>query len=874
MTPLLRRASRRHLYRHRGQSVLAVLGVALAVALVTGIDVANHSANHAFRSSVEQVAGRTTHQIEGGPGGLREEVYRQLRLVTRLRACAPVVEGPVKVPLRDEDRGAVSPGAVSPGTVSSEVTLPLRLLGIDPFAEQPIRTITSTSTLGDVADFLTRPGAIVLGQPLADRLGVTMGDGFHIRAAGTTGVPAVHDLVVVGVLRPRNANETELLHGLLIGDLATAQEILDMPGYLTRIDVVLSSDGNLDNLDNLDAAALRKVLPPEVALIPRAQRAGSLAQMTRAFRLNLNALSLLALVVGAFLIYNASAFSVVQRRSLLGILRAVGVTRREIVMLVLHEALIIGVLGTVIGLLLGRVLAESLLVLVTRTINDLYAPVTDAHVAIAPWTLVKSVALGLGASLVAAWFPAQEAANVPPRAATLRSDREGRASRHAPRLAMLGMGLLGVAAALLAVPSRSLLIAFGAVLALVLGYAALVPATTGTILTLTAPGLRRVFGVLGGMAARDAARSLSRTGVATAALVVAVAVTIGVSIMIGSFRATLIDWLDVTLQADVYVVSASGADGNRRTTLSPDIVTRLSTAPMVDHATTYQRVEVSSPTGPVAILALGGGTRSFGIFRLADGDHKAAIRRLQSEDAVLISEPFSFHHQLEIGDQVRLRTARGEHNFPVAGVFFDYGSDRGVVLMARAAYDRWWQDDAIHSLGLYGKANVDLPAQLATLVTPRDGVRLIPNRALRETSLTIFDRTFAITSVLRLLAIAVAFVGVLSALLALQLERARELAVLRVNGLTPRQLGVLVTGQTGLLGLAAGVLAAPLGIAMAVVLVQVINRRSFGWTLVLELPPSILLQSVAMAVCASVIAGLLPLRQLTIPEPATALRHE
>jgi putative ABC transport system permease protein len=242
-------------------------------------------------------------------------------------------------------------------------------------------------------------------------------------------------------------------------------------------------------------------------------------------------------------------------------------------------------------------------------------------------------------------------------------------------------------------------------------------------------------------------------------------------------------------------------------------------------------------------------------------------------DAVIVSEPYANRH----GTTVRLRTDRGERDFRVAGVFYDYGSSAGVVVMSRRTYDRAWDDRRISGLALEAAPGVDVDALVAA-VRERggDGRRLVvrSNRALRETSLEIFDRTFAITGVLRTLSVAVAFVGMLAALMALQLERTREIGVLRTLGLTPRQVWGLVTAQTGIIGLLSGLLAVPSGLLLAAVLVFVINRRSFGWTMELDPSPGILLQGVALAVLAALLAGLYPAWRMARGEPAEALRDE
>ena len=212
-----------------------------------------------------------------------------------------------------------------------------------------------------------------------------------------------------------------------------------------------------------------------------------------------------------------------------------------------------------------------------------------------------------------------------------------------------------------------------------------------------------------------------------------------------------------------------------------------------------------------------------------------------------------------------------------SGIYYDYGSDRGVVTLSRQTYNRFWDDPAIFSIGVFTREGVDRGRLIATLrerIGEEEDVRWISNRDLREASLEIFDRTFAITDVLRLLAVVVAFIGVLTALMALQLERGREFGVLRANGLTPRQVWGLVTTQCGLMGWVSGLLALPLGTALAALLIHIINRRSFGWTLHMEVPPAILFQAVLLALAAALLAGIYPAYKLSGSSPALALREE
>ncbi|HVQ73982.1 MAG TPA: FtsX-like permease family protein [Candidatus Binatia bacterium] len=857
MRSLLRRTSLRHLARHPWQIGLSILGIALGVAVAVSIDIANGSARRAFELSTEAVTGRATHQIAGGPGGLPDSAYVALRRLG-VRDAAPVVAGDVAAPDH-------------PGRS-------FHLLGIDPFAEAPFRpyltgeaddSAPARHPLALLAELVAEPGTGLVAAPTARALGLRPGDSLAIRVAGTR-----RAVRIAGLLRPTDRLSARAMESLLVTDIATAQELLDAPGRLTRIDLVVPDDAGGRALLAQVAAAL----PPGAEISTAGARADSALQMARAFSLNLTALSLLALLVGMFLIYNTMTFSVIQRRPLIGILRALGVTRGEVWALVMAEAFLVGLIGTAAGLLLGVALATGMLRLVTRTINDLYFVVSVREVAVTWAALGKGAALGLGATLVAALAPAREATLARPRAVLSRSHLEAQARRASPRLAAAGLalGLAGLGA--LALPGGNIGLGFAGLFAFVLGCALLTPLAVVLLVRALAPAAGAAFGVLGRMAVRGIAASLSRTAVAVAALMIAVATTIGVGLMIGSFRQAVVRWLEGTLRADVYISPPSLVGNRPDATLDPALVARLIDVPGVAGASTSRAVVVAGADGPVNVVALGlGPGRRPGLRFLPGVDPERAWAAFDA-GAVLVSEPFSYRRRVDPGGIVRLRTDRGHQDFPVIGAFYDYGSSAGAVFMSRATYERHWDDRAIAGLAVDAAAGEDVDVLMARLraAAGRAGQETVirSNRALRDASLVIFDRTFAITSVLRLLTMAVAFIGVLSALLALQLERRREVGVLRAVGLTPGQVWGTVTAQTGLMGAIAGLLAVPVGVLLSVVLIFVVNRRSFGWTMPLDLDVAVVGQGVGLAVAAGLLAGLYPAWVMSRASPAEALRDE
>lgn len=847
----LLRLARRDLLGHGWQTGLAVLGVALGVAVVVAVQLANQSAARSFELSRDALAGEATHRVVAGPSGLPDSLYADLSRAG-LGPAAPVVEAQVT---GKDGRG-------------------WRVLGVDAFAEMGLRpALGAVTTAVDMGEWLTRPGRGVILAETAESLGLEEGDEVALTAAGRERAVRIQAL-----LEPDSPTDRAGLADTLILDIAAAQELLDRVGQIDRIDLRAPENGTEEW-----ERQLRERIPGDARLLRIADETAALDEMTAAFRLNLNAFSLLALVVGGFLIYNTASFSVVRRRTRIGLLRAIGVTRRQVFLLVLGESLLIGLVGALIGLLLGMGLAHGLVDLVARTIDDLYFRLEVRQLHLTPGVLAMGPLLGILVSFLGALVPAREATAVPPRAALARSGLESGWRRALPWLLIAGVGLLFASLVVLAVSGESLLLAFGGLFLLLMGAALLVP-PVGAVLLL---GLAKLAGWMGGyrlrLAARGVVAGLSRSGVAMAALALAVAAVVGVAVMVDSFRTTFSGWLEVSLPADIYVTAPSPT--GESVAIDPRLVTRLAEAPGVAHVTTIRSLRVGWQDRAVRMRVHDFDARGREAFAFKEGEPEAAFRALAEEGALWVTEPFARHHELSAGDSLSLATPAGEREFAIAAVVHDYGTSEGAVLMHRRAWLEHWPDPGISGMGIHlqeGIATETARAALAEAVRDQDPVanegglqqlRLQSNRELRTASLEVFDRTFTITHVLRLLAVLVAVVGIFSALLALSLERAREYAVLRATGLTPGELGGTVVLQTGLTGLIAGLCALPTGVVLAAALAGVINERAFGWTLELAVDPAILLQAVGLAVAAGLLAGLYPAWRLA-RQPATGALRE
>jgi putative ABC transport system permease protein len=848
--PLWRTAWRR-IWRRPFQYILLILGVALGVAMMVSIDLANGSASRAFQLSTDAVTGKTTHRIVAGPDGLDETIYSRLRTDLGYNLAAPVVEGY----LLAEELGRQ----------------PMRLVGVDPFAEPPFRSYFDNSQAGftsGITPFLTEPNTVIISQALAEQYSLALGDSLTLNKSGRT-----VSMQIVGLLDPADEAARRALSSLIFTDIATAQEVLEQPGRLSHIDLIIIDEGQLERISTL--------LPEGAAIETAAARSNAILQMASAFELNLTALSLLALVVGMFLIYNTVTFSVIQRRKLFGILRCLGVTGQQLFALILAEAAVLSLIGAIIGVGAGVILGRGMVRLVSQTINDFYFVVNVQSVTIPTFTLVKGLIIGVGAALLASVVPAWEAMRTTPQSSLRRSTLESTARKATRWLLVVFAALAGAGVLLLALQGVSLIITFVGLFAVLIASAFLTPTLTVNLMRLVTPFYSRLFGAVGRMAPRDIVRSLSRSSVAIAALMIAVAVIVGVSIMIGSFRGTVSQWLNNTLQADIYVAPPALTASRVEGTLPEDVVETLEGWPGIDRIVTAWQSEILAVDleRPIEVVAVDGdvsnGSRTYAWI---DGAAANLWERLHAGEGIYISEPYIIRENLPLPPPpITLMTDSGPQDFPVLAVFYDYSSDQGSIMMSQNLFRQWWAPRPTTTAGLFVEPGEDANAVTAALqgeFSGRTDVTVSSNQSIRSNALDIFDRTFAITAALQLLSVLVAFIGVLSALMSLQLEKTRELGVLRATGMTLRQLWQLTLLETGLMGATAGLVAMPVGYVLAWILINIINRRSFGWTLQMNLEPSFFLQAFLVAVVAALLAGIYPALRLGSMVIATAVREE
>jgi len=849
--------------------LLSIVGVALGVLASVAIGAANIQVLRSFEQAVTTVAGPATLEIAGRDLGVDESVITAVRVVEGVVSAAPVIEDAVVV-AQGEQRDQA-----------------LQILGLDLLAEVGARGFQISRANADVAlEALLAPDALYLGRQVAADLNLGVGSLVEVTVGGR-----LVRLRVVGLIH-NEAARYSLWDRLAIMDIAAAQLLFQSIGRLDRIELETTPGRPLDDM----IVSVRAVLPPHLVVQRPAQRTKQVENMVRAFQLNLMVLSWVGLLVGMFLIYNTMAFAVAQRRREIGIYRALGMTERRVAGLFLLEAGLLGLLGGLLGGLGGVWLGRGLVSLVSRTISDLYAPVSSGGLILSMDLLTfvavaKGVLLGTVVSMVGALGPSVEAGRTVTVRALAPGDYE---STHQLRAGLFGWIslLLLVLAGLCSLmgPVGGLpLFGYLATVCLLGALSCLAP------LCIKALGMRRsrkesetmaLGGSLRLIAADQAARHPGRNAVTVSALMVGLSIMIGVAVMVRSFRDTVEVWVNETVMADLIVAPQSWLQGKQIVQASRALPgnwrATLAAIDGIAAVDTYRDVHVEAEGQPVALVSRDLRLHALrSRYLMVHGDSTAVLLRAAETGGVLLSEVLATRLRLREGSKVEITTPAGLVAVSVEGIFFDYATDGGKMVMDRTWYQRQWQDDRVTVFPIYLAAGADaeeVRQSIMAQVVELDGVTVPPlvirNHELRKEILDIFDRTFVLTYVLEAIAVLVAVLGIVNTLVMAVLEQRREFATLRAIGASTRQVERLVLWEAAYLGLIGAVLGVVGGLLLALVLIHVINKQSFGWTIQMTVPGGVILQAVALALTAALVAGYWPARWAARQPVVEGLREE
>ncbi|RPJ04460.1 MAG: ABC transporter permease, partial [Deltaproteobacteria bacterium] len=594
---------------------------------------------------------------------------------------------------------------------------------------------------------------------------------------------------------------------------------------------------------------LKRVIPPGTEIRRPETRSGQIEKMVSAFHLNLTALSLISIVVGMFLIYNAISVSVIQRRREIGILRSIGVTRPQIVGLFVCEAGLLGLLGSLFGLGIGIGLAKAMLYLVSRTITSLYILVKAEHLLISPLVLFQGFGLGLLASVLSSIGPAREASRIPPKEALALGTLETKVKTRLSFFSFIGLGILTLSFifALQRPIHQKPLFGFLSALLILVGVSFMIPSIVSLLNRLLSPVLRRLLGVEGILANRYIRDSMARTVITIAALMTALSMLISISIMILSFRKTVDLWVEQTINGDLFIFPGAYSISGYSALLPIEVSRALPSLPGVKAVDSFRALEVEYRNQPALIASVDGDVfLHLKIVRFTHGDARTILTRFAEGQGIIVSESFALRHDVKAGEPIRLNTPRGEKAFPIAGVFYDYSSDWGMVLIEKKIFRALWDDETVHSAGIYLKEGFsleDFKKMFQERYSKPYKLFVVSHRELRNEVLRVFDQTFAITYALEFIAIIVAILGIINSLNSLIMERKRDIGILRAVGGFQRQIQKTVLIEAGMIGFFSHILGLVCGFLLSILLIYVINKQSFGWTIQFSIPLRSLIES-------------------------------
>jgi putative ABC transport system permease protein len=845
----------RNLRSHMMRSLSVLLGIALGAAVFTSVRLAVHATVDSFSRSMDLIAGVADITLERPGGRLPDTLITPLLKHPSVEAASPVLSIYVRTPH------------------SSEQFL---LIGFDPILDRRLRSWrTQAGAQADPVDWsslMTTPHAVFVGNRLADQFDWRPGQ--QILLSTSSGTAPV---TVAGILDPEGL---ALVEGgrIMICDIATFQEMTGLFGEADRIDVRFKPDAPASV-----RTALKEVLPAGIVINAPSERKEAGKGMIVAYQYSLTFLSFISLFVGMFLVYSLVALNVAARKRELAVMRSTGATRRMLFYLFVGEGAFIGLLGWLIALPVSTLLVKVLIAAVSRTVSMLFVRVQVDQLALNPWEVLLSFGVTIAVAILAAFQPAREAMGTAPREA-LSVDPAAAIKRPVARkMALAGLGFLAPVwpvSQLPSLPSVSLP-GYSAALLLFIGFALMAPLCLQALGRLLAPLLFRLGGPPAFLAAGYLRQSSIQTAISVGALITAVALFTALVIMIHSFRSTVALWVQQSIAGDLYIRPRLSELNRFRDPLPAPVVEAIRALEGPVERIPMRRLE----------LLLNGRQHLFeamdyaayarrSTFIWMGGDEAQIKADLIAGRGVVVSEVFANTTGLGIGDRYRVQIGEAFLDAPILGIFRDYRTRGGAVYYSLPHYQEQFDDLAWSGVQLNFDDNGQrLPgvkdrSRAALLACCGDAIEMMEGEKLRQAILRIFDETFAITTVLLMIALAVAALGIATTLAVMVLQRSRQLNTIRAVGGSKSQLRSMILWEAAMIVVAGQAAGLACGFMLSYLLIFVVNLQSFGWTFLYGVDWPGLLTALPLIFAAALLAALPAVRMALNASPAVLLRGE
>jgi putative ABC transport system permease protein len=848
---LLRLISWPYFRKHILRTVLTIAGIVLGVAVFVGMHTANQSVLFAFNHTIDRIAGRTQLQVTAGETGFNEEVLDTIQSAASVRVAVPVIEAVVDSRIEGEGN--------------------LLILGTDMTGDRSLRDYDLESgdeaVIDDPLVFLAQPDSLILAKEFADK------NHFAVNSTITLGTVLGDKAFTVRGIMKASGLSSAFGGNLAVMDIYAAQKMFGRGRTFDRIDIGLNEGRTVADAQ----AELRGLLGSGFQIDPPSARGQQFEAMTAAYSMMVNISSLFALFIGMFIIYNAFAIAVTQRRSEIGILRALGATRQQIRWLFLGESAVTGLVGSSAGVLVGLVIARGIAASIGNLMSDVYGVAQRAdEISANPTLLVAALIIGVATSMIAATIPSRQAARVDPVQALQKGRYQllttGESRTRAILAAVFGsvsIVCLGFGASRIAFYGGYLLVI---AVALLLG-----PLLSLGLARALRPLLKWVRPVEGALAADSLIQSPRRTSASVAAVMLSLALVVAFAGMARASYTSIIEWMDEALNPDLFVMPSQDIV-IRTLRFPPEMASELASIPGVTRVQMVRDARIVFRKTPVMIVATDVRNLSETVTRTpVAGAADEMYRETAAGRGLMVSDNLANLQQLTLGEVLEIPAPHGVIRLPIVGIVVDYSDQQGTILMDRSVFQQYWHDDSANAFRLY-LSSAAQPAEVKRQILGRyAGVRqvfVLTNRELKDYILRITDQWFALTSVQIAVAVLVAILGIVNTLTVSITDRRRELGVLQAVGGLHGQIRRTIWIEA----LSIAVLGLVLGFAFGAVnlyyILQIVHRDIAGMRLAYEFPVSVTLRLIPTMLVAALVAAIWPAESAVRGSLVEALEYE
>jgi len=858
---LLKHISVRRIQLQKVHTVMTVAGICLGVAAIISIGIVNKSVLRSFEDTINRVTGRAALQVTGAASGFPESMLERVQNIPGVEYAVPVID--------------------TQGILVGAKEQSLMILGVDVLQDSNIREYKLSDENADIPDpllFLARPDSILLTRELADREGIKLDQTIRVQT-----VRGIRTFRVRGLLNPEGPAKVAS-GNIAVMDYPAAQMAFGKEGRIDRIDVSLLKNEGLDVVRE----RIRKALPEGYNVVTPEGRTRQVESLVSRFQKNINLISFIAVFVGMYLIYNAVSISVVQRRKEIGILRALGATRGEIIALFMSETFFMSMIGSGLGLILGIFFARSALGTVGEAVSELYVR-TSVNSVVVSWTdLARGFLAGIAASLAAALFPALTSTRITPVSAIRSVPYAEEGFLSGRRLKIASASLISLSIILLAffqLSGESPLFhttasMFAASILLLLGISLAMPSVLQGFLAVFRKSIAPHLGAAGRLAGLNLAKNITRNAVAAAAIFYGISVFVSSAGIIYSTKRSVMDWIDSYVRGDIIITSGHpiATTGSQNIPMPADMWKDIETVPGVLSADPFRKIYIDYHGKRILLLTIDIARRlTYSPFKIAQGTREDMARLLPNQDFIAVNEALAAQEHLKPEDTLTLPTPEGPVNFRVAVINVDYSSDSGSILMDVHTYRRYWKEYLADSFSVKIKptANVEtVRDEIARRFGNDRKLFVLPAREFKDEIRKVIDRGFAVNNAVNLITLLIACLGIVVTLLASVLERTREIGILRSIGMLRSQVSRVVVFESMLLGAIGGTLGIGAGMAIGWMSLEGFLRGDYGASMQYHVDYFSLFWALALSTLLAALAGVYPAQRAAKTNIVEALSYE